>query len=97
MNVYSVDELLMQLIKIKTDGYCYVEVMETDADEFEGEILPPSICFTAVDDYGYTGIDYDGVDAVSDEEVEQYAKWRSPAHHSRPNIILTEEVQHNEK
>lgn len=76
---YKVDELIEKLSKIKKDGYSYItiqeiEVEEDEREDFEEILSHGYMTFEAIDDYGYTGIDYEEVRVVPKEEIEKHAK-----------------------
>ena len=91
MNVYSVDELLLKLIEIKSDGYSYVQLCELEKDtDTDGSVIPACMSFEAVGDYGICGFDYETVEAVPDEEVDEFA-CRGVHCPDRPYVMLKNE------
>lgn len=65
-----VDELLKMAKELSEEGYEYVEVSILEADEFEGEIMPATLHFSAFDGKG-GGVDFDSI-----EEVEVSATYK---------------------
>lgn len=67
--IVKVSELRTRIQDIRRDGVDYVEISISDAEEFDGDILPASISFSGCkmqDDS--TWIDYEDVDAVPNNE-----------------------------
>lgn len=76
---FNVNELISIFKKIQKDGYSYVniekiEVEEDEKEYFEENLANGFINIEAIDDYGYTGIDYGAIGIVTEEEIEKNAK-----------------------
>ena len=74
MNIF-VDDLIRALAAIHNDGYRYCTIDFFDEDECDGDILPPSIMLSGLDEGGEQPIEYSDseVEEVPDDEISRYA------------------------
>ncbi|HAU84333.1 MAG TPA: hypothetical protein DCW90_02120 [Lachnospiraceae bacterium] len=63
MITVKVSELLKMAQDLSNDGIEYVEITELDADEMDGETIPPALSFSAYDGFG-GGIDYESIEHI---------------------------------
>lgn len=97
MNIF-IDDAIRKLLEMKNDGYAYCDIDLIPADEYNGEHYPPWISFTAIEDGGDSGIDYNDnedtdVCEVPSEELEEYAYRNhqpSPNRKSIKNITISD-------
>lgn len=97
MNIF-IDEVIRKLIKIRQDGYFYCDIDFLPEDEVDGDILPPSLTFSAIDIGGEMGVDYFGdsdtdVCEVPQDELSEYAHCN---HEPSPNRKTIKEITIND-
>lgn len=93
MNIF-IDEVIRKLVKIRQDGYFYCNIDFLPEDEVDGDILPPSLTFSAIDIGGKFGVDCNtDVCEVPQDELSEYAHCN---HEPSPNRKTIKEITIND-
>lgn len=92
-----IDDVILKLIEMKKDGYCYCDITEIYVDEKDkNDGLNNFLSFNAVGDFGYSEMDYEDVEEVSEDEISDHAE-RGEEPFSGRNVIVSIEANVREK
>lgn len=88
---FCLDEILMRIEEMIKDGYHYGSIEVLEDCEFENGQKGAVMVFSADDEGGFVGVDYEDLQEVPFEEVEEFAycgKFSAPG---RVHVVFREE------